>query len=57
MGDYNKGQAGLFDLLKGRLEQAKTHARKAMEDAKEVDEPNPSTEVHELVDYLQKLNA
>ena len=57
MGDYDKGQAGLFDLLKGRIEQAKTHARRAMEDAKEVNQPNPSTEVHELVDYLQKLNA
>lgn len=51
--DYDKGSARVFHSLLTRLKRAKAHARIAKEDAK--GEPNPSTEVHELVEYLQKL--
>ena len=40
-----------------RLERAKVHATRALADAKDTDELDPSTEVHELVKYLQSLES
>ncbi len=53
--EYAKGTPGVFHRLDDRLEHAKDHAARALTDAKATNEPNPSTEVHELVDYLQSL--
>nr|VFJ89911.1 MAG: RloB-like protein [Candidatus Kentron sp. H]VFJ90922.1 MAG: RloB-like protein [Candidatus Kentron sp. H]VFJ97933.1 MAG: RloB-like protein [Candidatus Kentron sp. H] len=53
MGHYRKGAKGLFTELLPRLEDAKANAARALHDAKSTGENNPSTEVHELVDYLQ----
>ncbi|MYA18305.1 MAG: RloB domain-containing protein [Gammaproteobacteria bacterium] len=53
LADYRKGSVGVFDRLRTRLEQAKTNARMAKDDAE--GEPNPSTDVHDLVEYLQQL--
>jgi hypothetical protein len=55
MQTYQKAQRGLFGQLLGRLEMAKQHAARARRDALETGEENPSTEIHELVDYLQHL--
>lgn len=55
MHDYQKGTAGVFGRLSDRLDIAKQHARRARSDALETTEDNPSTEVHDLVHYLQHL--
>lgn len=53
--EYAKGTPGVFHWLEDRLEHAKVRAARALADAKATGELNPSTEVHELVDYLQSL--
>ena len=53
--DYAKGASDVFHRLEERLERAKAHAARALADAKATGEFDPSTEVHELVDYLQSL--
>ena len=52
---YAKGASEIFHRLEERLERAKAHAARAWADAKATSELNPSTEVHQLVDYLQSL--
>ena len=53
--EYSKGMRGLFPKLLADLPKAKTNSARALEDARRTGEENPSSEVHELVDYLQKL--
>lgn len=55
--EYEKSQPGLFGELVPRLETAKTNAEKALKDVASTGEPNPSTEVHQLVAYLQNLKV
>ena len=55
LSDYTKGKAGVYGVLESKLETAKSNAEHALSDAKETGRPNPSTEVHLLVAYLQKL--
>lgn len=55
--DYGKTMPGVFERLEVQLETAKSHARRALGDAASDDEPNPSTEIHELVQYLQALKG
>lgn len=55
--NYEKNSVGLFGTLVGRLDEAKRRAAKALRDAKATDNPNPSTEVHLLVEYLQRLKG
>ena len=55
MRDYQKGTVGVFGQLLERLDAAKRNARQARSDALETGEDNPSTEVHDLVHYLQHL--
>jgi len=52
---YAKAARGVFFELEDRLEEAKARAARALEDARATGAFNPSTEVHELVDYLQSL--
>lgn len=52
---YCKGSNEIFLTLLPKLEDAKRHARKALQDAHATGEPNPSTEVHLLVEYLQHI--
>ena len=52
---YEKDQAGMFELLQDRLETALRQATQAKQAATRENNPNPSTEVHCLVRYLQKL--
>lgn len=52
---YDKAASGVFALLSSRMEDAKVRARRALVDARNTSEHNPSTEVHELVEYLQDL--
>ena len=53
--DYDKSASGLFTRLYARLETAKVNAINALQDAYRTDAHNPSTRVHELVDYLQNI--
>ena len=54
---YTKGMAGVYDDLEDRLETAKSNAKRALSDATATGRPNPSTEVHLLVAYLQALQS
>ena len=57
LAEYAKADPGLFGKLYARLEVAKTNAMEAAADASITGEFNPSTEIHQLVDYLQSLSA
>ena len=52
---YEKGASGIFHALEARLESAMDNAARALADAKATGEFNPSTEVHDLIDYLRTL--
>jgi hypothetical protein len=53
--DYEESSQTIFQELKDKLETAKQHAVKSLRAAKDRGSDNPSTHVHELVDYLQNL--
>ena len=53
--EYTKNLERLFQLLRDSLDAAKRHAERAARDSAQTEEPNPSTEAHELVAYLQSL--
>ena len=55
--NYEKAQRGLFQDLEIHLEDAKANAQKTITDSKNTNDPNPSTEIHSLVDYLQNLKT
>lgn len=55
--DYQKSNRAVFDQLIDRLPRAKAHAAKALRDAKTSNSDNPSTLVHELVEYLQNIKG
>lgn len=55
--DYDKSTAGLFVQLYDQLEQAKKNAVLSIEEASKTRTDNPSTRVHELVDYLQNIKT
>ena len=53
--DYKKGEKGLFAQLLTQLEFAKANAIRSLKEAERNHTDNPSTRIHELVDYLQNL--
>ncbi len=53
--DYKKAVHGVFDQRLGQLEYAKANAVRALRAAQENHTDNPSTRIHELVEYLQQL--
>lgn len=55
MPEYAKGKHGVFESLFGLLENAKENAARALVEANRTGTDNPSTRVHELVDYLQNI--
>ena len=52
---YTKGMVGVFEILHPNTNDAILNAKRAMIDAEKTGEMNPSTEVHNLVEYLQNL--
>ena len=54
---YRKGDRTTFDDLWRLLKDAIANGYRAAADTAATSEPNPSTEVHELVVHLQKLAA
>lgn len=53
--NYEKGYRGTFKDLESKLEIAKSNAKKALKAADRNDTDNPTTHIHELVDYLINL--
>ncbi len=53
--EYTKGSNGVFLKLIGKLAEAKTHAQLSLKEAKENATDNPSTYIHELIEYLQNI--
>ncbi|MCG5494998.1 RloB family protein [Ectothiorhodospira variabilis] len=53
--NYEKGADNMFALLLGQLEFAKSNAARSLRAAKEHGTDNPSTRVHELVEFLQSI--
>lgn len=51
---YRKGDENIFEDFRDKLEVAKKNAARSLKDANSSETDNPSTKVHELVDYLQK---
>jgi len=52
---YEKGTDHLFSILKERLPDAMRHAGRLAAHCVAADTDNPSTQVHQLVEYLQNL--
>jgi len=57
MPGYTKVGRGVFNELFNRLEHAKTNAARSLEEAERTRTDNPTTRVHELVDYLQHIKT
>ena len=55
--NYRKASRGIFSQLEERLEYAKDNAARALYDARNTGEFNPSTEIHRLVCYLQSIET
>ncbi|WP_445158418.1 RloB family protein [Halomonas sp. E14] len=53
--NYKKGGEGYFLDLLEQLEQAKAFSKRSYEDAKRAKIDNPSTNIHELVSFLQNI--
>lgn len=57
MPHYTKGCAGVFNELVSTVERAKTHADRALQAANGSGTDNPTTRVHELVTFLQRIKS
>ncbi len=55
MARIHKRKTNAFQELETKVEDAKKWAKMALDDAHQTGNPNPSTEVHYLVSYLQEL--
>ncbi len=55
MPNYEKGGKGIFGQLQKQVEDAKRNAQRSLGSALETGTDNPSTRVHILVEFLQKL--
>lgn len=53
--EYHKGKKGVFNHVLENIEFAKANAARCLADARKRGSNNPSTNVHELVHYLQNI--
>lgn len=53
--NYRKNDENIFEKFRDKLEQAKKNAEKSLAAAQSAGTDNPSTKVHLLVDFLQKI--
>ncbi len=53
--NYSKGDENIFITLIDQLEFAKNNAKRALNNSIENHTDNPSTNIHELIEYLQTL--
>lgn len=54
--NYEKGNDKVFSELINQIEFAKQNAMRALEHSNKNFTDNPSTNIHELIDYLQNIN-
>lgn len=54
---YDKAKSGIYVMLLSKLDDAIKNATKALNDSQESGEPNPSTQVHELVKKLRNIKV
>ncbi|ACE84110.1 RloB family protein [Cellvibrio japonicus] len=54
---YQKGSKNIFAELSGQLEFAKNNAQRALAAAIQQHTDNPSTKIHELVEFLQNIKG
>ena len=52
---YRKGKENIYDIVRDKLETAKTHAKKSMKAAANNHTDNPSTKAHQLVEFMQNM--
>ena len=55
MPDYQKGQKAIFAELTGQLDFAINNAQRALQAAERSGTDNPTTHVHELVDFMRTI--
>ena len=55
--EYEKGDAGIFKQLHPQIEFAKASAVRVNVQAEQNDTDNPSTQIGDLIDYLQNLKS
>ncbi|MNE79606.1 hypothetical protein D3C80_1761070 [compost metagenome] len=55
--EYLKGGEGSFNHLKLEIEKAKKYSARLMDESKLTGSINPTTEVHELVNFLQNIKT
>lgn len=55
--EYAKNQTNLYALLRDKLETAIKNTKAGLKQAQADNEPNPSTQVYELVDYLRNIKT
>jgi hypothetical protein len=53
--EYDKGMENLFSFLNERLPEAMKHAKQLMKHAEVSGNDNPSTKMHQLIEYLRDL--
>ena len=54
---YNKGRSGTFFHLLSRLETAKVNAANSLQAATAQGTDNPSTQIHDIITFLQNIRA
>ena len=57
MPDYEKGSKNIFSSLSSQIEFAKENAARSLQHANSNHTDNPTTCIHDLIDYLQKLKT
>ena len=55
MPGYSKGGKGIFRQVMGQTDQAITYSKRALKAAGKAETDNPTTRMHELVEYLKQL--
>lgn len=55
--DYEKGDENIYSVLSGQTDQAIAYSKRALTQSDENDTDNPSTIIHELVEYLRDLKS
>jgi len=54
---YSKGESGLYQKLSDKTSPAIANRKRALRQAQEGATDNPTTKMHELLEYLQKLKS
>lgn len=53
--EYEKGEVGLYETIKAQTDFAVNNSKRALEEARNNGTDEPTTQIHELVEYLRNL--